>query len=109
MVSFPPDLDRQNAPKSAAQLARFGIGLGLGFAGPVAVTFDGDHVGVMNDAIDERSGASGVGEPSIDLRFLSGERTEAEKCLPDGHGSDQSDVTPQREDAACVAAAAEHL
>ena len=38
------------------------LGVGLGFAGAVAVALDGDHISVMDDAIDERGRASGIGE-----------------------------------------------
>jgi hypothetical protein len=36
--------------------------VGLGLAAPVAVALDGDDVGMMNSAIDERGSAGGVGE-----------------------------------------------
>jgi len=34
----------------------------LSFASAVALAFDGDDVGMVDDAIDEGSGAGGVGE-----------------------------------------------
>ena len=43
-------------------LAASGFGADLGLAGAVALALDDDHVGVVNDAIDERSGARGVRE-----------------------------------------------
>src|SRR5882672_9240333 len=44
----------------SARPTRFGLSVGLTRA--VALAFDGDHVGVMDDAIDEGGGAGGVGE-----------------------------------------------
>jgi hypothetical protein len=44
----------------SARTTRFGLSVGL--AGAVALAFDGDHVGVVDDAIDERGGAGSVGE-----------------------------------------------
>lgn len=38
------------------------LGVGFGFAGAVAIAFDGDHVSVMDDAVDERGGAGGAGK-----------------------------------------------
>jgi len=38
------------------------LGLRVGFSGSVAVALNGDHVGVVDDAINERGGASRVGE-----------------------------------------------
>ena len=41
---------------------RLGVGAGAAFAEAVALAFEGDHVGVVDEAVDERGGDHGVAE-----------------------------------------------
>jgi len=58
---------RKSGPGSLGFLRPSGFLRALGVAEPVAVPFNGDNLGVVREAIDQRDGAGGVGKDRVPL------------------------------------------